>query len=210
MSLPSQVLALDLDGTLIDARRRHTALASHLCNTLLRRELDVRRFWALKREGRSTNSALHACGFSIEDAHEVAQAWVGRVEEPEWLRLDEWLPGARSALMRARADGLLLRIVTARQDPDALHSQLIALKVTSRVDQIVVVSPSTASASKVEHIAGSVAFIGDSETDAMAAKSAGIEFLAVTSGVRSGAFLRAHGATRICTSVNSALKSLKH
>jgi len=208
MSSDSRVLALDLDGTLIDARRRQTALACQLCKTMSDWDLDPIRFWSQKRIGRTTEAALIGCGLSDSIAREIASAWISLVETSHWLQLDDWLPGAQSSLKRARKQGLFLRVVTARQHADALHVQLSTLRLTDLVDHVVVVAPATASTSKVAHITDSIAFIGDSESDAIAAQSAGVNFLAVTSGVRSGAFLRAHGATHVYRTVQSAIRSV--
>jgi phosphoglycolate phosphatase-like HAD superfamily hydrolase len=198
---PDVWVALVLDGTLIDAQTRQVELARfHLLK--FGEALDGAELWAKKREGASTRAVLDAMGFS--SAAEVAAAWGRDIESREWLVRDRWLPGVCEVLERLRAEGVGLRVVTARQDEGALREQLETLGVTARVDEVVVVDPRRAAIEKAEFLKGAELFVGDTESDAEAAKLAGVPFVAVSTGVRSRAFLEQRGL-RVADSLEEAL-----
>lgn len=185
-------VALDLDGTLIDAKVRQVELARfHLGAFGV--ELDGEVLWAKKREGATTRAALEAMGYPC--AAEVAAGWARDIESREWLVRDAWLDGVPEVLGALRERGLKLKVVTARQDEAALREQVEALGVSALVDEVVVVDPRRTAIEKAAHLEGVALFVGDSESDAEAARLAGVPFVAVATGVRSRAFLERLGLT---------------
>lgn len=194
-------LALDLDGTLIDAKLRQVELARfHLARSGM--ELDGELFWAKKREGATTRAALEAMG--IWCAAEVAAGWGRDIESREWLARDVWLPGVWSLLERLRERGVRVRVVTARQDELAVREQVAVLGLTALVNEVAVVDPRRAAVEKAVHLEGVALFVGDSESDAEAAALAGVPFVAVATGVRSRGFLERLGL-RVEESLGAAL-----
>jgi phosphoglycolate phosphatase-like HAD superfamily hydrolase len=180
-------VGLDLDGTLLDARRRQVEVARSLVP-----DLDGEDFWARKREGATTRELL---------GDEAAAAWVAAVEEPQWLALDVLLPGVADALRDVEAGFVL----TARRDARAVREQ-VARHIGLPVE---VVDPFDAAAQKaavLQQRAASV-YIGDTESDAKAAQLAGVPFVAVSTGQRSERFLRAAGVEVICASLAEALQA---
>lgn len=183
-------IALDLDGTLIDAKLRQVGLARfHLATFGV--ELDGEAFWAKKREGATTKATLEAMGFLC--ATEVAMGWGRDIESREWLARDPWLPGACEVLAALRGQGVRVRVVTARRDAVAVREQAEALGLSRLVDEIAVVDPRQAAVEKAAYLTGVALFVGDSESDAEAAALAGVPFVAVDTGVRSRGFLERLG-----------------
>ena len=192
------MIALDLDGTLLDCRTRQCAVLQ----AVLPSRVDPAAWWARKRGGATTAAALVALGVDRRRAEAAAAAWTARVEDDEWLALDAPLPGARAALARA---GFVL---TARRRPGAVARQLQALGLAA---EVVVVDPRRAAEAKAEVLRdrGARGLVGDTESDARAAALAGVGFAAVGTGQRDPAFLLAHGAGRVHEGVLDAVAALR-
>lgn len=189
------VIALDLDGTLIDAGPRQIGVAGEALAALTGTNLDARRFWAAKREGATTRGALEALGHPPETAAAVAARWMDRIESDEWLCRDRALPGAAHALSALRSTGAVLIVLTARRRPDGARLSMASAGLDRLVDELSVVDPADAVAEKARALSAirPIVFIGDSESDGAAASRAGVRFAAVATGQRSGEYLRARG-----------------
>jgi phosphoglycolate phosphatase-like HAD superfamily hydrolase len=186
--------ALDFDGTLVSCRERHVALAAAIVDELGVSGFDPDRFWAAKEAGASTRAALVRLGIAEAHAARVAALWGERIEDPDWLRLDRPLPGARAAVDRVRAAGMSPLLLTARRDPAAVRDE-VARAGLAAAEEVVVVSPFAAAEQKAERLraAGALGFVGDTESDAQAAAAAGVRFAAVAGGQRSREYLSALG-----------------
>lgn len=182
-------VAVDLDGTLLDCRARQVQLALHVAPGL-----DAERFWRDKRSGASTLAAFAAQ--ERPGAEREADAWTAAVEDPEWLELDAVLPAAHAALAELRRRGARPLVITARRSADAVRRQ-VAERFGGELSEVHVVSPADAAGAKAALLAelGVHGFVGDTESDALAAKHAGVPFAAVESGQRSRAFLAGRGLT---------------
>ncbi len=203
-------LALDLDGTLIGCRERHVELAAQLALELGGVSLDRDVFWEHKRNGASTAQSLTRVGVAPELVAEIASAWVGQIEQPQWLERDCLMPEVTEVLAALRTMDVVPFIVTARQDAGAVLRQLGRLGLGALVANTTVVSPFNAAAEKAEALTRIVAtgFIGDTELDASAARAAGVPFAAVSSGQRSERFLRSAGVAFVHSHLRSAVARL--
>jgi phosphoglycolate phosphatase-like HAD superfamily hydrolase len=188
-------LALDLDGTLIDARRRQLAV---LAGVLAEHELapipfDV--FWERKRGGEPTAEALIAVGIDDAEAKAVTSRWVERIEEEDELSRDLFLPGVEENLANLAAAGVRPTVITARTHPDRARRQFASLRLDRWCDGPRVVGTANPEAAKAAVLRSldSRAFIGDTESDALAASLSGVRFIAVETGQRSAAFLAGKG-----------------
>jgi phosphoglycolate phosphatase-like HAD superfamily hydrolase len=200
------VIALDVDGTLLDCRVRQVAVARATAPAAF----DERAFWSAKRTGAATEAALIAAGLAQQAAHQAAGAWRAVIEDDEWLALDGLLPSALTALDALAADRRPVALLTARRRREAVRRQLDRLGVLARVDALVVVDPVRPAAAKADHLRrlGARAFVGDTESDAAAAVRAGVPFVAVASGQRSRSFLEAQGIAPVRADVGEAVAAL--
>jgi phosphoglycolate phosphatase-like HAD superfamily hydrolase len=189
----ADVVAVDLDGTILDAEPRQVALATKVVRDLTGRELDGPAFWRLKRAGATTLQTLAKLGFDEDDARRAAILWTRDIELPPWLALDRPLEGALAALERLR--DYCVVVITARQSEPRAREELERLGIASRVDRLMVVPPARAAEDKASVLADThaLAFIGDTETDALAATLARVPFVAVSTGQRDKEFLAANG-----------------
>ncbi len=178
------LLALDLDGTLIDARRRQVMVARYAVKELTARVVKDHPFWELKRAGASTEQALVKLGYAQRLAADVARLWKQEIESDRWLAHDRALPGVVEVLDGLRARGVAIVVLTARQRVDGAASSLEHAGLASLVDELVVVDPETAVSSKARSLAKRQpwAFIGDTASDGRAAEAAGVPFVAVSTG----------------------------
>lgn len=203
-------LALDLDGTLVDPKPRQVAvIGSLLVGEPGAESVDVEELWSLKRDGLTTREALVRLGVDAALGAELADRWAHSVEEPRWLRLDRLLPGVADALSRLAATGTRPVVLTARRHEDRVRGQAASLGLLRWCSELMVVSPDFAAEEKAAKLASlrCRAFIGDTESDAKAAELVRVPYAAVTTGQRSGAFLRSRKLP-VFDSLDQALRDL--
>ena len=188
-----RVIALDLDGTIVDCKERQSLLAATLCRAA-GFELNIETFWSAKRAGATTASAICEQGIDVSFAAELSKLWIEHVEREAWLCMDRLLPGVIDSLQNTRELGFRLHLVTARANERALSGQLRSLSIAQFFDHVEVVCPRKTTQEKSTYLAtlAPVAFIGDSESDSAAANAACVRFIAVTSGQRSADYLHRH------------------
>lgn len=205
----SPLVALDLDGTLVDARERQVRLAAAILEQRGLAAVDPDELWALKREGAGTAAALRQLGLPEAAAAEFQHEWTGRVEERRWLELNAPLPGAAEAVAAMRSDGAKLFVLTARRDRANATWEVSRLGLG--LDDLEVVDPSNAAAAKADVLGrrGAAGMIGDAESDAAAAAAASIPFVAVSSGQRSESFLRGAGVELVVADLGAAWAELR-
>jgi phosphoglycolate phosphatase len=189
------VIALDLDGTLIDARVRQVGVASEALAELAGRELNEMRFWQAKRRGATTREALEELGYSPGTVAAVARRWMERIESEDWLRRDRALRGTRGVLADLRQDGVVIVVLTARRSAEGARLSLRSAGIEEDIDTLFVVDPVGAVAGKARALrrCRAAAFLGDTESDAAAARRAGVPFVALATGQRSRSRLRSLG-----------------
>jgi phosphoglycolate phosphatase len=177
-------LALDLDGTLVDARARQVAVASHVLGEMGEAALEEDLFWALKRAGATTERALVKLGYPLRAAADIADSWRKEIEADRWLELDDALPGVLRVLQELRSRGVTITVLTARQRAEGAARSLEGAGLADLVDELHVVDPARAVAAKADLLARHVhvGFVGDTASDGEAAAAAGVPFVAVTSG----------------------------
>jgi phosphoglycolate phosphatase len=202
------VVAVDLDGTILDARERQVALTAAILDELGMPPIDQDAFWERKRGGARTAEALVELGVPGNRASQVQSVWIERVERREWLELDAPLDGARDALAAMREDGAAPFVLTARRDAAAVAWQVERLGLGLDLE---IVDPANAAAAKAEVLErrGAAGMIGDAESDAAAASAAGIPFVGVSSGQRSAEFLRAAGVDLVLPDLGVAWAALR-
>lgn len=158
-------------------------------------ELDEPRFWRAKRSGANTRAALLGLGYEREIADRAAARWGERIEDDEWLARDRALAGVPGVLSRLRATGQEFAVITARRNAAGAEVSLRAAGLEPFVERLHVVDPASAAAAKAAVLRelGHPPFVGDSESDAEAARLAGVRFIAVATGQRSRGYLSRHG-----------------
>ena len=204
--------AFDLDGTILDCRRRQVALMRALAGAAFGTKFDGDAYWMKKREGFRNNEALIGAGVPESVVEPLCKSWLEAIEKDEWLALDAPLEGATEALRLARSHGIDVLILTARRRPAGVHQTLARCELGALVAHVCVVSPVfEVSAQKARHLTDHRAekYFGDSETDYYSAQIANVEFAAVECGQRSATFLQGFGATTFPTLKEAVVHALE-
>lgn len=117
---------LDLDGTILDVRRRYYAVYTAIALDLgVEPETDYR-FWEHRRQGVPTDWLIASMGDSARK--EFGRRWLEEIEQDAYLDMDELLPQAFEALTFLRMHYRLI-LVTMRRERHALMRQLVNLGI---------------------------------------------------------------------------------
>lgn len=189
---------VDLDGTLLDTRRRHHAVYCEAAGVLGQAPLPLPDLWRAKRRGVGWDRLLGGA----DKLGAFLEVWKRRIEAPDMLALDRLQPGALRALRRLRGRGLRTVLLTARRDPGALERQLRDLGVRDSLSEVVAVGSGPKSPPPGSPI---LRWIGDTEADIEGARAAGVPVTAVTNGIRTPGLLARSQPDDIAPSFSAAV-----
>jgi len=188
-------LYLDLDGTLVDVKRRHYLAYARAAASVGLEPVSLREYWRRRRRGSSTMELAPA---DEERRATFLETWLAEVESAENLRLDTMIAGARRALseLGARYE---LALVTLRRDWGSLMEQLSWLGLADSFSAVYSRGRSEGCGSSKAYLIELATMelderslvVGDSEEDVRAARQVGLGCVSVTSGVRGRRYLAA-------------------
>jgi phosphoglycolate phosphatase-like HAD superfamily hydrolase len=183
----------DLDGTLLDVRRRYFEVYCDLAPT--KRLISAERYWSLKRRGYSDRKIV---ALTVDDARALAAYDRKRlrvIESARYLKLDTLVPGAE-AVLADLAKRFNLVIITARQEHRRLLEQLDALGISRHFAAILstgLASGEQITIKKTRLIrtldVPVAAMIGDAASDIEIARRVCASSIAATYGIRTRAML---------------------
>lgn len=196
-------ILLDLDGTILDSRARLHSLFCKLAPGVMP---DRSVYWEHKRVPRSHRWILaNVAGWDEGEIQAFEAEWLRKIEEPEYLALDELAPGAFDAI-RSLSTHASVHLLTARRSPGNLKRQLEQLGLLNCFTSIMATG---AGRSKVETVRAhaialeaSDVLVGDTGEDVEAARSLGLVSVAICSGFRCEQYLRERGADRLYPSLH--------
>lgn len=172
------VVAFDFDGTLLDSRNRHIIVMRDVLN-LFNIDLDVDDLVEFKRNGKNNLDYMMAKGIDENVAKTVQKQWVRDIELSKYLENDVLYSDAIELLDKYSKNNDLI-LVTARANVDGLNAQIDKFDLRKYFSGIFVVQPGkTAAVAKAEilNAQNAILMVGDTNSDASAAKIAGAEFL---------------------------------
>ena len=184
-------IAFDLDGTLLDSRKRHEIVMSDV----LKKhgiDLDTSGLVAFKFDGHNNIDWLLSKGISEDNAQKINKEWISLIENAEYLKADFLYPNVRDVLSNLSKENDLF-LVTARSNKENAYKQIKQLGIVQYSTGISVVDTCSETASlKAVELKKFHAeyFIGDTESDYKAAQIADCDFYAVGYGFRSESFWR--------------------
>lgn len=184
-----QRIALDLDGTLLDSRLRHSVLMHDI---LLSKGLsiDTADLVDYKSNGKSNLDWLIDKHISNDEANAIQKEWISKIEDEKYLQLDKLYPDALKILERLSYDNSLF-LLTARMNKEGAMEQIMRLGISPFFEEIIVVpTGDDAIDFKARMLTdkGINLMIGDSEIDYKASKRAKCKFQAKVGGFRSKSF----------------------
>jgi phosphoglycolate phosphatase len=187
------ILYLDLDGTLVDVRRRHYRAYADTTEELGLVTLPEQEYWEARRNGASNADLIGDVDPAVHEA--FALKFLERVEAPSYVRLDTLIPGARATLAALR-ESYELVLVTLRQNRESLLEQLDELALSKFFRAVYSRTSGDEPPSKTrlirlsdEMVEDDAKVVGDSEADIETARELGIDSICVSNGVRSRRYL---------------------
>ena len=184
-------IAFDLDGTLLDSRRRHEIV---MLDVLAKNglEIDTSGLVEFKSNGKNNLDWLLAVGVEAEMAKKYNSEWINLIENPNYLKIDSLFPNVIDILERLSEENDLF-LITARNNKEYAIQQIKNLGIYQFFTDVIVVNACSETSvlksvelkkNKITH------FIGDTESDYKAAMIANCRFSAVSYGFRNEVFLK--------------------
>ncbi|MEO3923957.1 HAD hydrolase-like protein [Micromonosporaceae bacterium B7E4] len=198
--MTAPAVGFDLDMTLIDTRPGVAAAYRALtAATGVYVDADL----AAGRLGPPLRTELRNW-FPAERLEEAVELY--RSLYPEYaITMSRPLPGAAEALAEVRAVGLRVVVVTGKYGPLArLHLEHLGMQVDELVGELFAAEKATALTTH-----GAELYVGDHVADMLAARTAGIPGLGVTTGSHGGDELRAAGADLVLTDLTGFPQALR-
>jgi Predicted phosphatases len=180
-----QITAFDLDGTLLDSRKRHQIVL----NDILKKykiKLNTKDLIAYKREGKNNIDYLLSKGIAENLAKKIQKEWIENIEREKYLIHDKLYRDTFSLLKKYKDfDRILL---TARNNKKGLLKQLKTLKLMPYFKEICVVPTGKEASNNKARILkekNAILMIGDTLSDYIASQKAGIDFVYHKNGFHS-------------------------
>lgn len=212
------IVFFDLDGPLLDVSRRYVVLHQELLVGLGAAAMDAERYWTAKRARRTEHDILAELN-ALHLLETYSPARLARIETMEALVHDRCWPWSLETLEHIAQHATLV-MVTARAHRPALLDQLDRLLLRPHFHEILSEPGNDrVDLQKAALIRDYVArhghcgeghwMIGDTEADVAAGKLAGLQTIAVLSGIRDEHHLRAAGADYLVPDIRAVPAILK-
>lgn len=172
------IVAFDFDGTLLDSRNRHTVVMRDVLNDF-GINLNLDDLIEFKSFGKNNIDYLKTKGIDETTSQKVQKQWIANIESYEYLEKDILYDDAIFLLNKYSKNNELI-LITARANIDGLNKQIDKFDLRKYFKEIFVVNPGkTATEQKAEILKSqnAILMIGDTNSDANAAKIAGIKFV---------------------------------
>lgn len=191
-----KTIIMDLDGTILDGRLRHYQCYSDILSERGFVPMPIDKYWEMKRQRADRHKQLAVSGAdNIYD--EFLSSWLSRIEDKEYLQLDRLQTGAVEKISEWKASGIILILITMRNNKNNLFWQLGLFELLPLFDRVVAVGNTEAAGDKAVAVMsyvdavdrGSILWIGDTETDINAARLIGVKVCAVSAGLRTPEYL---------------------
>jgi len=184
-------VVFDLDGTLITCENKQKFVLFSILKSIGGIDIvKLNSWWELKRSGYNTEQALTLIGYS--NAKFVSEIWVKMVESFTNCSFDKPFSDSLTSLEYLKNNSINhISILTARQYPVQVYQAIYRFGFDKYIDDLIVVSPNDAVIAKQKYLkkANPLLFVGDTESDHMAAFNSNIKFVALSRGQRSNDFL---------------------
>lgn len=202
-------IAFDLDGTLLDSRKRHETVMSDILNNN-GKNLNTSDLILFKSDGNNNKDWLISKGVSEDMAAIINEEWISSIENSNYLELDSLYPNINEILIKLSKENDLF-LITARKNKENAYKQINSLGIAQYFTGISVVDicKDTPSLKAIElKKFKAETFIGDTELDYKAACLANCDFFATNYGFRNKEYWKKSKVISY-DSFNSVLESLK-
>lgn len=185
------IYIFDLDGTLIDSKKRHWLLMKEILEKHNIKPLDSfpQSYMGYKADGNSGLAYLNeVMGLSLKVSCKIQREWIKQIENDEWLKYDMLYVDTIPTLNRLQGDILFL---TIRENVSGLKSELNRLALNNF--ETIVLSHNEKKSNILKQLNKDCIMIGDTEIDLHAANDFGCEYYILNRGFRSKKYWDAHG-----------------
>lgn len=186
-------IIFDLDGTLIDSKKR---LHELFCDLVGSRKISLNFYWDEKFKGKSNQEILKSeLNYKDIDINFFVANWMKKIESNDYLSMDSPIDGVQKYLQEIGKYNQLY-ICTARQSVPQVINQLNNLSMLSFFQQIFVTEQKFTKAELL--IESGIIFdkddwfVGDTGHDINTGKAVGIKTCAVLSGFMTESAIRAY------------------
>jgi phosphoglycolate phosphatase-like HAD superfamily hydrolase len=176
-------LFFDLDGTLLDVKKKNYTVHKELAQKYNFTAINERLYWLKKRQHLPLWDVLP------HFFTEYSTDFIERIEQPDVLRFDTIIPGGHSLLIRL-GEIFSIVLVTKRKERENVLKQLEELSILNLFTDILTPDGKKEDAIKTFSYSPKDIVIGDTEEDVIAAKSLTIPSIAVSWGLRTGEYLQ--------------------
>lgn len=184
------IVAYDLDGTLLDSRKRH----SIVLNDILKSrgiELDLTNLIEFKRNGLNNVDFLISKGISSKEAQDIQKEWIKLIENEKYLNTDI-LYNFSIDLLKQDKNEYDLILITARNNTVTLNKQIDNLGLREYFKKVYIVSPEknvSEQKSRILKQENAILMNGDTLSDKKAADMANIDFKHYDCGFNSAQYV---------------------
>lgn len=191
----------DLDGTLIDSKKRLYQLFQKLVPVS---EFSYDDYWKLKKNKVNHHEILSSFfGYNEKEYAAFEKEWMKKIEMPEWLALDLPFEGVTGFLYKLKEKNQVY-VVTARQSEELALSQLSRFGWSDIFDKVFVTEQQKEKFDLISESIkpdGSDWLVGDTGKDIQTGKQLGVKTAAVLSGFLNRASLAEYNPDIIVDSV---------
>lgn len=193
-------LYFDLDGTILDAKKRLYLLFLHIVPEC---KLTFFEYWELKKDMKSHGYILeYMYNYDKKSIEKFNQIWLKKIELKKWLQRDTIIEGSNFLLNRL-SKRYELYLITSRQSIDNTLWQLKKLKLSQFFSEIIVVSSNSSKYEELRSRNCSVnsLIIGDTGIETEAGKKLNMKTVSVLSGFRNERSLKKYSPDYIINSI---------
>ncbi len=200
-----RTIYLDLDGTILDVKKRLYTVYTDTVVELRGSPLSETEYWRCKRAGTPENAIVR--NSRVSDIHRYTVIRRTRIEASEYLKYDQLLPRVITSLWILGNSNRLI-LITMRMNRDSLLVQLRQLGIIHLLYDVLSRTSKRhgTKASMISRYAGfdsgNSLIVGDTEGDIQSGKSVGICTVAVLSGVHGRKALVACGPDLIIDDIS--------
>jgi phosphoglycolate phosphatase len=198
-------LFFDLDGTLIDARKRLYDLFQYL---VPESDLTIENYWILKRNKTNHQKILmDRFGYSEERFTTFEREWLDLIETKEYLEKDTVFDGISETLKRLKPYNRL-HLVSARQSIVMANRQLEILGLSVFFDDVLITEHKFLKEELILNhfkVGMNDFIIGDTGHDIITGKNLGIKTIAVTYGFLSKEILLTYNPDYILDNIRKII-----
>jgi phosphoglycolate phosphatase len=182
MDIPKHRFFFDLDGTLIDARKRLYDLFQYL---VPESNLAIGDYWKMKRNKINHQEILtKKFGYNVKMFFVFEKKWLDLIETKEYLGKDVVFEGVYETLNELKIYNKLY-LVSARQSMPMASAQLEMLNLSKYFDDVFITEHKVSKSELISsHFETSISdfMVGDTGHDIMTGKNLGMKTIAATYG----------------------------